>query len=187
VALALLQSFKAQPEFVVNDPSESFMNFIKEIEGADPKDEPDEDENGLNWGHRIFSHKLGNLSWQDVGSTVVACRLIAAVIKTCKQARQVCAKLGICGSYISDSYLERVIDVLREEWRKEDEEIMSRKSSTPVSTGKGDAGDKTMPSMSPGPLSSTTSGDDNANEVIVDFRAMVSVRFFRLLQKHSEH
>jgi len=95
------------------------MNLIKEIEGADPNDELDEDENGLNWGHRIFSHRLGNLSWQDIGSTVVACRLIAAVVKTCNQARQVCAKLGIRGSYISDSYLDRVIDILREKWDEE--------------------------------------------------------------------
>ena len=96
------------------------MSFIMEIEAADPNDEADEEENGLNWGHRLYSHKLGNIitSWEDVGNAQVARRLIAAVIKTCKQARHVCAKLGVSGSYISDSYLDRMIDILRESWKE---------------------------------------------------------------------
>ncbi|KAM6499838.1 hypothetical protein JOM56_005346 [Amanita muscaria] len=160
-ALALLQSFKAQPKFVANDPSESLMNLIKETEGADPNDELDEDENGLNWGHRIFSQRLGNLSWQDIGSTVVACRLIAAVIKTCKQARHACAKLGIRGSYISDSYLDRVIDILREEyeWKGAGDEV----DEVDEMTWKDNAGDEIMPRRS----SSVSGGDDNASETKV--------------------
>jgi hypothetical protein len=137
------------------------MNLIKETEGADPNDELDEDENGLNWGHRIFSQRLGNLSWQDIGSTVVACRLIAAVIKTCKQARHACAKLGIRGSYISDSYLDRVIDILREEyeWKGAGDEV----DEVDEMTWKDNAGDEIMPRRS----SSVSGGDDNASETKV--------------------
>ncbi|KIL53996.1 hypothetical protein M378DRAFT_19270 [Amanita muscaria Koide BX008] len=144
------------------------MNLIKETEGADPNDELDEDENGLNWGHRIFSQRLGNLSWQDIGSTVVACRLIAAVIKTCKQARHACAKLGIRGSYISDSYLDRVIDILREEyeWKGAGDEV----DEVDEMTWKDNAGDEIMPRRS----SSVSGGDDNASETKVATKLEIS-------------
>ncbi|KAM6491607.1 hypothetical protein JOM56_012999 [Amanita muscaria] len=171
-ALALLQSFKAQPKFVANDPSESLMNLIKETEGADPNDELDEDENGLNWGHRIFSHRLGNLSWQDIGSTVVACRLIAAIVKTCKQARHACAKLGIRGSYISDSYLDRVIDILREKWDEQGSSL-NQESVEP------------MPAQPNQPLAITADGSQSGlvGEVNTDCRDIVSK--LKISQMHN--
>jgi hypothetical protein len=57
-------------------------------------------------------------SWEDIGNTKTARKLIAATIRTCKIARYICEKSNITAtSYISDNYLERVIETLWELWK----------------------------------------------------------------------
>jgi hypothetical protein len=68
------------------------MDFLLRIENADPYvADLSEDDSGLSWGHSQFTS--GNMtltsvlqSWESIGSTEMACRLIAASIKTCKVA-----------------------------------------------------------------------------------------------------
>ena len=58
-------------------------------------------------------------SWESAGNTETACRLIAAAVKTCKVARHVCfqQKAGLGTSYLSDAYLQNVIEVLWTLWK----------------------------------------------------------------------
>jgi hypothetical protein len=160
------------------------MSFIMEIEAADPNDEADEEENGLNWGHRLYSHKLGNIitSWEDVGNTQVARRLITAVIKTCKQARHVCAKLGVSGSYISDSYLDRTIDILRESWKEGGnnevvpEPMPAQGAQDGSQVGVTTATDAMSNPSCTKPVSTASSGELNKSDT--DPRTILSVCFF---------
>jgi hypothetical protein len=56
-------------------------------------------------------------SWEAIGNTDTACKLIAAAIRTCKVARYVCEKMNIrASSYISDVYLGRVVETLWDLW-----------------------------------------------------------------------
>jgi hypothetical protein len=141
-AIALLQSINAEPASGSSvEPSKHLLDFIEEVEGADLVDETDEDEKGLNWGHKLFSGRLGNVvkTWKDVANTRTACRLIAAIIKTCKLARHDVLERGINGSsYIADSYLDRTIDILWTGWEAENgvrpsSGEQSKKSSRPTS------------------------------------------------------
>jgi hypothetical protein len=53
------------------------------------------------------------IDWQAVGSTSVAFRLIAAAVKTCRVARHLCFKKLIdCSSFLSDNYLELLVEQL---------------------------------------------------------------------------
>ncbi|KAF8900455.1 hypothetical protein CPB84DRAFT_1778961 [Gymnopilus junonius] len=109
IAQDLLNSMKACPNFRPSDPNDTTI---------------DEDNKGVSWGHYQFT--AGSMtcssvmkSWEDIGSTTTACKLIAAAIRTCKVARYVCEKLQVTtASYISDTYLERVIETLWDLWKQ---------------------------------------------------------------------
>ncbi|KAF8234117.1 hypothetical protein L208DRAFT_1077691, partial [Tricholoma matsutake] len=83
-----------------------------------------EDDSGPSWGHSQFTS--GNMtltsvlqSWESIGSTKTACHLIAASIKICKVARHICFEQKITtGSYLSDAYLQNLIEVLWTLWKK---------------------------------------------------------------------
>lgn len=116
---------EANPEFGGGSPSNDVAAFITRIEEADPNSASlSEDDMGVSWGHYQFS--AGALtcssvlkSWASVGNNMTACRLIAAAVKTCKVARHVCGQQSILPtSYLADSYLERVIDLLWAAWDK---------------------------------------------------------------------
>lgn len=120
----LLDSMKAFPNFQSSPPSTNLNLFLTRIEKADPNDATiDEDNKGVGWGHYQFT--AGSMtcasvmtSWEDIGNTNTAYKLIAAAVRTCKVARYVCTKLNITAtSYISDMYLGRVIETLWDLWK----------------------------------------------------------------------
>jgi len=112
---------EATPDFKLGPTPTHTLDFISRIETANPSG-VSEDESGSNWGHYQFTAGSMTIttvlqSWESVGSTEVACRLIASTIKTCKVARHICFERGIKPSgYISDAYLENLIDVLWKLW-----------------------------------------------------------------------
>lgn len=110
----------------IGPASKSFIVFLSRIDDADPNSsEFSEDDSNACWGHSQFCS--GGLtcssvltSWRDVGSVKMACKLIAAAVKTCKVARHVCSCRGIdSGSYLSDAYLQNIIEKLWDLWRAE--------------------------------------------------------------------
>jgi hypothetical protein len=115
---------KACPDFRALAPSNDFTIFLERIEHADPNDATiSEDNKGVGWGHHQFT--AGSMtcssvmkSWEDVGDTDTARRLIAAAIRTCKVARHLCEQTEVMAtSYISDVYLDRVIETLWDLWK----------------------------------------------------------------------
>jgi len=115
---------KAYPNFRSSPPSTNLKLFLTRIEKADPNDTTiDEDNKGAGWGHYQFT--AGSMtcasvmtSWEDIGNTDTACKLIAAAIRTCKVARYVCERMKIrATAYISDMYLSRVIETLWDLWK----------------------------------------------------------------------
>lgn len=115
---------KACPDFRALAPSTDLKIFLERIEKADPNDTTiDEDNKGVGWGHHQFTG--GSMtcssvmkSWEDIGNTDTARKLIAAAIRTCKVARYICEQTKITAmSYISDTYLERVIETLWDLWK----------------------------------------------------------------------
>jgi hypothetical protein len=115
---------KAFPDFQSSPPSTNLNLFLTRIEKADPNDATiDEDNKGVGWGHYQFTAGLMTCasvmtSWEDIGNTNIAYKLIAAAVRTCKVARYVCTKLNITAtSYISDMYLGQVIETLWDLWK----------------------------------------------------------------------
>ena len=114
----------AQPSFKQGEPSEHVTALLECVECADPDSlDIDEDNKGQTWGHYQFT--AGGISpssslttWQDVGSVAVAFRLVAAALKTCQEARQMCASVGMPTSsgYISDVYLKQTLERLEKCW-----------------------------------------------------------------------
>jgi hypothetical protein len=100
------------------EPSANVAAFLERIETADPN-APDisEDDTNSCWGHYQFT--AANIrcstvltSWDEVGTTT-ARKLIAAALKTCKVARLICFKHSIePASYLSDAYLENLVELL---------------------------------------------------------------------------
>lgn len=102
-------------------PSPDVLSFLARIEGADPNAPGlSEDDIDAGWGHYQFT--AASLTVQStltspeaVGDTITALRLIAAAIKTCKVAREMCRRHHISPtSFLSDMYLDRVVETLWE-------------------------------------------------------------------------
>lgn len=95
------------------------LTFLDRIENADPNS-PDisDDDKNTSWGHYQFTASTLTCSsvlssWNSVGNASVACRLIAAAIKTCRVARLLCQSNRITtSSYLSDIYLANIIELL---------------------------------------------------------------------------
>lgn len=105
-------------------PSNDTAALLARVQGADPSCIDDEDNLFEGWGH--WQWTAGSLtittaigSWQDVGNTNIARQLIAAALVTCKAARLLCMERPKkpC-SYISDSYVERLIETLSDAWKR---------------------------------------------------------------------
>lgn len=104
------------------NPSPTALQFIERIEAADPNaPDIDEDDTNIGWGHNQFTS--GSLTcrsvlrtWVDIGNVKSAYRLLAASLKTCLVARHLCFtnKIPVSGSYLSDSYLREVVEILWE-------------------------------------------------------------------------
>jgi hypothetical protein len=99
-------------------PSVRVAAFLERLESADPN-APDisEDDTNACWGHQQFT--AGDMrcqtvlvSWHEIGA-LMACKLVAVAIKTCKVARHICFERGIeSASYLSDAYLQNIVELL---------------------------------------------------------------------------
>lgn len=116
----------SSPDFKSTNPSQEVLDFINRIEKADPNS-PDfsADNSNETWGHYQFTG--GSLtcrsvlkSWDCIGNTETARRLIAAAIKTCKVARHICFHRGVTptGGYLSDIYLDQTIEIIWSLWKE---------------------------------------------------------------------
>ncbi|KAI9454260.1 hypothetical protein BJY52DRAFT_1189087 [Lactarius psammicola] len=57
-------------------------------------------------------------TWEDISSITTALKLVAAALKTCQEARLMCANTGTpkTDGFISDVYLEKMIECLENCW-----------------------------------------------------------------------
>ena len=104
-------------------PSDDVLAFIGRIEGADPNSPAiSEDDTNESWGHYQYTASALTCttvltSWDSIGNIDTACRLIAAAIKTCKVARHLCFARHISpASYLSDIYLQNIVELLLQLW-----------------------------------------------------------------------
>jgi hypothetical protein len=121
----LLNAMEAHPNFRVGLTPSLTSDFLSRIENSNPTDPSlSEDDTGSSWGHHQFTGgsmtvKSVIRSWDCVGSTTTACKLIAAAIKTCKVARHICFEQNIhTTSFLADIYLSNLIDELSDVWVK---------------------------------------------------------------------
>jgi hypothetical protein len=114
----------AQPLFKQGETSANVLALLECIQLADPSS-PDinEDNLGLSWGHYQFT--AGNLSplstltsWQEIGSVTIAFKFVAAALKMCRDTRTMCTKASLptTGGFISDNFLEVVLECLEKCW-----------------------------------------------------------------------
>ena len=121
----LLNAIEAQPGIGVGITPAVTINFLSRIENADPTDPNlSEDNTGSSWGHYQFTSGSMTItsvirSWDCVGSATMACKLIAAAVKTCKVARHTCFEQNLhTNSFLADVYLSNLIDELCDVWVK---------------------------------------------------------------------
>jgi hypothetical protein len=116
-AIDLLKAMEANSSFRAGATPILMTDFLSRIESASPA-APDlsEDDTGASWGHHQFTSGTMTIksvltSWESVRSTAMACKLIAAGIKTCKVTRHICFNNGIStSSYLADAYLSNMVD-----------------------------------------------------------------------------
>ncbi len=116
-ALKLLQELNYECSKHNGIPSANILQFINQIELADPSAEDNEDNMNVSWGHSQFtsgglSCSTVLVSWSAVDNVGTAFRLLAAAVKTAKVARQLCFTQGISGSCLADSYIQNIIELL---------------------------------------------------------------------------
>ena len=119
----LLNAMEAQSNLRAGPTPSLTTNFLSRLEISTPTDPGlSEDDMGPSWGH--YQYTSGSMtinsvirSWDCIGTTTMACKLIAAAIKTCRVARHVCFEQNInTSSYLADVYLSRLIDRLSDVW-----------------------------------------------------------------------
>ncbi|KAF8809869.1 hypothetical protein BYT27DRAFT_7093293 [Phlegmacium glaucopus] len=107
----------ASPDFKSSTPSDNVATFLNRIEAADPNSsEIEEDDSNQCWGHWQFT--AGGLTitnvirdWACVGGVDMACKLLAATIRTCKVAHHICLERNITSSsFLSDVYLNNMVE-----------------------------------------------------------------------------
>ena len=114
----------AQRSVRQGEPSENVTTLLERVQSADPgSPDIDEDELGQSWGHQQFT--AGGItptssltSWNEVGNVETAFKLIAAALKTCQEARLLCANAGTpkTSGYISDVFLEQILTYIESCW-----------------------------------------------------------------------
>ena len=114
---------EAQSDFRSGPTPSLTASFFSRLEKSTPTDPSiSEDEMGPSWGHYQFTS--GNMtvksvirSWDCVGTTTIARKLIATAVKICKVARHICFEKNIrTTSYLADAYLSNLIDELSDAW-----------------------------------------------------------------------
>ena len=111
-AIDLLNSMQENPNFKQGVMPSLTTDFLVQIENADPNN-PDisEDNSRSSWGHHQFTSRTMTIasilqSWESIGNTEMACKLITAAIKACRVARHIYFQKNIeTSSYLSDAYL----------------------------------------------------------------------------------
>ncbi|KAI9442454.1 hypothetical protein H4582DRAFT_2054893 [Lactarius indigo] len=139
-APSLLNSMNAQLSFKQGETSESVTTLLERVQSADPgSPDIDEDNMGQSWGHYQFtaggiSPSSSLTSWEDVGSVAMAFKLIAAAIKTCREVRVMCVNAGMPKTmgFISDIYLEKILECLESCWVGAGRIITSHSRPAPV-------------------------------------------------------
>ncbi|KAI0037448.1 hypothetical protein FA95DRAFT_1684881 [Auriscalpium vulgare] len=117
-------------------PDDGVISLLNALESADPNDDDlDSDNDNEQWGHKQFNAGFtysGIKSWDQVGTVATACRLIAAALRTCKVARHMCfVRDREAKDYLSDVYLEKLVDTISECWNKAHPTESSADGSTP--------------------------------------------------------
>jgi hypothetical protein len=123
-APTFLRSLNTEPSFKQGEPSHNLLALLERVQSADPNSlDIDEDNMGESWGHYQFTGGNLNLAsslttWQDVGSIAIAFKLVAAALKTCQEARLICANAGVTltKGFLSDVYLEKTLNALKTCW-----------------------------------------------------------------------
>jgi hypothetical protein len=122
-APTFLRSMNAKPLFKQGEPSHNVLALLACLQLADPNSSDfNEDNMGVGWGHYLFTAGGFNVSsltaWQDVGSIAIVFKLVAAALKTCQEARLMCAKTGMStmSGFVSDTYLEKTLNALETCW-----------------------------------------------------------------------
>ncbi|KAH8976879.1 hypothetical protein EDB86DRAFT_2838906 [Lactarius hatsudake] len=120
----LIYSMNAQLSFKEGEPSEQVAMLLEHVQSAVPcSPDIDKDNTYESWGHYQFT--AGGISpaslltsWEKVGSIATAFKLVAAAIKTCRDARSMCSNAGTpkTSGFISDVYLEKVLECLESCW-----------------------------------------------------------------------
>ena len=112
----------AQSSFKQGETSKDVAALLERVQSADPcAPDLDEDNMGIGWGHYQFTSGGLGLStsltcWQDIGSVATAFELVAAAIKTCQEARLMCADADAASGFISDVYLSKTVECLQDCW-----------------------------------------------------------------------
>ncbi|KAI9446301.1 hypothetical protein H4582DRAFT_2052374 [Lactarius indigo] len=123
-AVALIRSMNAQMSFKQGKASDNVTTLLERVQFADPgSPDIDEDNMCLSWGHDLFtaggvSPSSSLTTWENVGSVATAFKLVAAALKTCQEARLMCANVGTpkTSGFISDVYLEKILECLQNCW-----------------------------------------------------------------------
>jgi hypothetical protein len=114
----------AQSTFKQGKPSEKVVMLLERLQFADPgSPDIDEDNSCQSWGHDQFtagfiSPTSSLTTWQDVGDVTTAFKLMAAGLKTCEEARLMCANAGApkTTGFISDDFLKQTLDLIEKCW-----------------------------------------------------------------------
>ncbi|KAG5649733.1 hypothetical protein H0H81_002262 [Sphagnurus paluster] len=89
-------------------PLAQLKDLLTQIETADPA-------NPLFSEDDINTH---DVTWNNIGSIDITCRLLAACIKTCKVAWFLCFEKNITASgYVADHYLQTIVENLWKDWK----------------------------------------------------------------------
>ncbi|KAF8264716.1 hypothetical protein EI94DRAFT_1703023 [Lactarius quietus] len=123
-SLVLSLSSQLQKTSSQSMPSEQVTVLLEQVQFSDPAlPDIDEDNVGQSWGHYQFT--AGGISpsslltsWEDVGNVATAFKLVAAGLKTCQEAQTMCMNAGRpkTAGFISDIYLEQILDHLEKCW-----------------------------------------------------------------------
>ncbi|KAH9075526.1 hypothetical protein EDB83DRAFT_2311988 [Lactarius deliciosus] len=75
-------------------------------------------------------------NWQEVSNITTAFKLVAATIKTCQEARLMClnARTPMTSGFISDIYLEKILECLKNCWVATGGVLTSQKCLPPIPT-----------------------------------------------------
>jgi hypothetical protein len=115
---------EAQSDFRAVPTPSLTTSFLSRLENSVPTDPSlSEDDTGpSSWGHYQFTSGSMTIksvirSWDCVGTTTIACKLIAAAVKICKVARHICFEQNInTTSFLADAYFSNLIDELCGVW-----------------------------------------------------------------------